>query len=108
MPWDEPEEVFPVELRVIWQLATAGTHKLELRALLEQLPAFKELPRKAASNNYRNHAAGTVDKQVKMWQKSLLHILRIHAVLWCECASTISPDNMQLMAMGWQMQAELY
>ena len=54
MVWDEPEEHLPPELNFLWSGVQDGKRKLDLRALKENVPGFKEVPRKALDNNYRS------------------------------------------------------
>jgi hypothetical protein len=81
-PWEEQEETLPGELAHLWSRAEAGTKRLDLKALLEDLPRWAELPVKPKQNNYRQDNQRQVDKAWKVAQQMLLHSLRLQACLY--------------------------
>lgn len=105
MEWDEPSLPLPQELLVLWQGVQAGQRKLNLAQVLEQVPRFAELPHKPAENNFRSQGKTALDRQLRTYQQTLLHLLR----LWGTCyLSEDDQEASQRFRMAWQLTCELY
>ena len=79
LPWDEEVVELAPELKVMWNPAVTGDRRIDLKALLEEVPVFATLPRRAPANNYRVHGAYKNDKTLRAWQQTILQILRVQA-----------------------------
>jgi hypothetical protein len=52
--WEEEPEELANDLQVLWKkYSGAGGTKFDIRAFLEQVPTFSQLPQKAPENNHR-------------------------------------------------------
>ena len=81
--------------------------KIDLKALLDKVPCFDGLPRKPPVNNHRADQGRPLDKQVRAWQQTLLHMLRLLTKVHLQ-SSGMDPEVRLLHAQGWQVLAELY
>ena len=105
MEWDEVLLPLPAELQKIWTEVAAGTRKLPLSSLLDELPRFEGLPAKPAENNFRQQGKSQQDRLLRSYQQSLLHLLRIMVTAYS--AQTVQDSNVRFR-MGWQLISELY
>ena len=64
----------PVELRYIFEKVMSGERKLPLAALLEEVPRYNGIPFKPPEFNL---GGSRVDKSLKAWKQTVLHILRL-------------------------------
>ena len=109
LEWDEQTEELPKELKFIYDQVLAGKRKLELRSVLECLPKFSELPARAPENNFRKDGQRSQDRTVKTWQQSLLHILRMQAVLYLGVQNGADPKEIEtLQQQQFQLACEMY
>ena len=108
LPWDEITVALPQVFRTIWNRSQSPEGKLELKPILEKWPAFGDLPRKAPHNNYRSQKNSLVDRNVRTWQQTLLHCLRLHAHVHQALQAKNVPEHEVLLLQAWQLQAELY
>ena len=97
LEWDEQTEELPKELKFIYDQVLAGKRKLELRSVLECLPKFSELPTRAPENNFRQDGQRSQDRTIKTWQQSLLHILRMQAVLYLGVQNGADPKEIETL-----------
>ena len=105
MEWDEPEFTLPKELAALWSGVAAGTRRLNLAQLLDSVPRFVELPVRPAENNFRGQGRASWDRQLRSYQQTLLHGLRMwSAVYMCEDQDEATTR----FKMAWQLTAELY
>ena len=105
MQWDEAELYLPMDLAALWQEVQAGTRKLKLNQVLDNLPKFHELPVKPADNNFRLQGKGGHDSLLKSYQQTTLHVLRMMTTAY------IQDDESTAQApflMAWQLLSELY
>ena len=84
MEWDEPQLSLPQELGVLCSGVQAGTRRLSLPLLLDSLPRFTELPVRRAENNFRGQGNSSAERQLRSYQQSVLHAMRI----WTEVYRT--------------------
>ena len=105
-PWDEPEVDLPHDLKTLWDRAVTGTKRLDLRAVLEQVPRWSEIPQKPKQNNYRGDGHSKVDKLLKVAQQQVLHAARIQAAIYCLLNSE-QPEDGQL-DFAKQLQLQLF
>ena len=105
MEWDEQVCPLPAELAKLWAGVQAGTRKLPLATVLETFPKFAELPTRPAEKNFRSHSKSQWVRQLKSYQQTLLHILRMWSTLY-----TLEDDQDADMKfrMSWQLCAELF
>ena len=52
MEWDETPMPLPAELAFLCNGAASGDMKLNLAAILDEVPIFQQLPSKAADNHH--------------------------------------------------------
>ena len=105
MEWDEPEFTLPKELAALWSGVAAGTRRLNLAQLLDSVPRFVELPVRPAENNFRGQGRASWNRQLRSYQQTLLHGLRMwSAVYMCEDQDEATTR----FKMAWQLTAELY
>jgi hypothetical protein len=109
MPWDEPQEELPTELKQVWTRAMGAGPKIDIKKLLESTPVYTGLPRKAPINNYRQHGNNFMDKTVRVWQQCVLHILRLQVKSYNDLKhGTSAASHMIFQAQLWQLLAQLY
>ena len=108
LPWDEDTTPLPPDLGELWRRAKQDpAKKIDLKALLDKVPCFEGLPRKPPVNNHRADQGRPLDKQMRAWQQTLLHILRLLTKVHLQ-SSGMEPEVRLLHAQGWQVLAELY
>ena len=84
LPWDEQLAKLPSDLRVIWGRAQQLERRLELKTVLDEVPIFDILPRRPPVNNHRGDGAKGIDRTIRTWQQTQLHVLRMLALLYEE------------------------
>ena len=105
LSWDEPLEPLPPDFQLIWQGVRAGTRRLDLRSLLQNVPRYTGLPEQAPLNNHRKDAKSKVDTHSRSWQQSVLHSLRLVTRLYTAEDEELAVPLIQQI---FQLQAELY
>ena len=108
MSWDTPEVSLPPDLLTLWQRALTGTRKVDLKAFLDGLPIWKEVPTRAPENNHRGDGKGSRDKLYRYWSQMLLHLIRSQAVLHSILRNFELEDCISLSQQHFQLLAELY
>ena len=105
MEWDEEVHPLAPELTQLWSEVQAGTRKFTLAHVLDSVPRFGDLPIKPPENNFRQQGKSTYDRQLRSYQQTLLHILRMLGAAYC---SQEGLDSQTFFRMGWQLLSELY
>ena len=88
--WDEVEEDLPKELQSLWERAEKGK-KIDIKALLSELPKWAQLPTKPKANNYRGDQHKQLDKVLRVSQQQLLQLLRVQTCLYAMCSVVLAP-----------------
>ena len=105
MEWDEPTFTLPQELATIWTGVQNGSRKLNLATLLDSVPKFAELPVRPAENNFRGQGRSNWDRQLRSYQQTILHLLR----MWTTVYMTTDESEANVkFRMAWQLLGELF
>ncbi len=70
------------------EIQCTGGIKFDIRAFMEELPTFSQLPQKAPEINHRQDGKSGIDSALKAAQQSQLHSLRMQAHIYdgrCRC-----------------------
>ena len=76
LPWDTVEEPLPRDLELVWKRVQEG-RRLEIRELLDNIPTFATIPKKALVDNHRTDSGREGDKLARVWEQSPLNLLRV-------------------------------
>ena len=107
LPWDIEEEPLPKELKVIWKRVQAGDRRFEVRELLDSVPQYDTLQKKAFVNNHRGDGASAADRTAKAHEQSLLNLLRALATVFSGI-NVAEPEDLQcLLGQAWNYLAEI-
>ena len=100
--WEEEEQPLPRELLELWQRASSGTQRIEVRKLLELHPRLAQVPARAQENNLCPEHRKKADQFLKSVSQHLLNALRLMTYRW------LRDPNPQLELQIWQYLAELH
>ena len=103
LEWDEQCVLLPPDLLTIWSGVQSGERKLDLSAVLAQVPKFEGLPTKAAENNHRQDGKQVQDRALKSYQQTILHIARLLTTAYVG-----GPNCKVQYQQGFQLLAELF
>ena len=110
-PWTEKVETMSPMLQAIWREVTEGDRKTDLKALLDLIPRYNELPKAPLPNNHAQDAKRHADQRDRNIQQKLLHVLRVLAHCDKVMEEETPTDNIDAEALyyqGFQLIAELY
>ena len=109
LQWDQPEEDLPADLLQLWERASTGTKKLDVRRLMQEVPVYKKLPSRPPENNHRGDGKGQQDRTLKSYQASVGHLMRCWAVIHGVIQQVDRDGDMvSLSQQSWLMAAELW
>ena len=99
--WDEPEQELPRELQELWQRASAGTHRIEVRKLLEAHPRLQGIASRAPENQLVQEHKKKTDSFLKTLSQQVLNMVRLTSYRW------VRGPNPALELQLYQLMAEL-
>ena len=79
LPWEEPQQKLPGTQKELWTRFAVTEEKFDVKALLERLPRYAELPGKPPENNHWQDGKSKHDKALKAVQQTVLHQLRLQS-----------------------------
>ena len=81
--WEDVKNALPDDLAALWKRYGKKRTNFDVKAFLDNVPKYREVPQKPAENNYAWCArAGRTDKAYKVAQQVLLHLLRVQAAAY--------------------------
>ena len=108
--WEEEPEELASDLQVLWKkYSGAGGTKFDIRAFLDQVPTFSQLPQKAPENNHRQDGKSGIDRALKAAQQSQLHSLRVQAHIYGGLLEGADAESLKAWAQqSFAMGVEVY
>ena len=103
LEWDEPIVQLPPDLLAIWKGALDGERKLDLPLVLQRVPKYDGVPARAPENNHRGDAKSPLDKQLRNYQNTVLHLVRLLGT-----AYSGGPNARVQFQQAWQLLGEVY
>ena len=89
----------------------SSADRLDVKALLEKVPVWHGIKRRAEDNNHRMDSRSPGDKFLKSLQQKVLNVLRIHALLHTACSQSgdaeVCSVSQQLFMYLAQVETEL-